>query len=583
MPLHLAAGPSAGTASGPVAAVGAAVRPGGVPAQSRRARRAALAAPVGLPSVPVMPAVPVLLPEAWELLAADAALDEAPLVSPRAEQPRAAAPPGRRPAPEPAQQAAAVAALPRQRVAEPAPAPAAPVAPLEPAPRPSWLPASQATAPAAAAPATPAPAAPADVRQPMTRRARREIEQLEAALALPAVEPLVAPRSELAPGPAAAPSPGPTTGPTTAPTTGPTTGLAPGFLAELARVEALRAAPAPVAPAPVAPAPAAAPPTLTVPVVPVRADAQPDARAVAAPAAFEPSRGRRSHRHPVRATFGLPQVGMVGVLGLATLVAPITGQATHATADTGAAGTTEISVVPAAPLSGLDVLAPEQSLVAAAAAFNAPVVQASATQAGPSVEDLMAEREAADQASRAIGERTLAQQAEEQRQAEEAALLASLTPGCDGVVSEAVLEAPNGRLDTDGLCELWEPGDMLRADAALALAKLNVAYRAEFGEDIALTDSYRSYASQVAVKRSKPGLAARPGTSQHGWGLAVDLGGGVQRGDRHYDWLADNAPQYGWENPDWAQRGGSGPYEPWHWEFAEGRDGASTGSEDQPA
>ena len=87
-------------------------------------------------------------------------------------------------------------------------------------------------------------------------------------------------------------------------------------------------------------------------------------------------------------------------------------------------------------------------------------------------------------------------------------------------------------------------------------------------------------ASQVAVKRSKPGLAARPGTSQHGWGLAVDLGGGVQKGDQHYEWLAEHADDYAWENPEWAQRSGSGPDEPWHWEYAAGRDGARTGSDD---
>jgi hypothetical protein len=34
--------------------------------------------------------------------------------------------------------------------------------------------------------------------------------------------------------------------------------------------------------------------------------------------------------------------------------------------------------------------------------------------------------------------------------------------------------------------------------------------------------------------------------------------------------LRDNATAYGWENPDWALAGGSGQYEPWHWEYFPG-------------
>jgi LAS superfamily LD-carboxypeptidase LdcB len=86
-----------------------------------------------------------------------------------------------------------------------------------------------------------------------------------------------------------------------------------------------------------------------------------------------------------------------------------------------------------------------------------------------------------------------------------------------------------------------------------------------------LTDSYRDYASQVSVRARKPALAARPGTSQHGWGLAVDLAGGVEAADEHWAWLRDNAPAYGWDNPEWAREGGDGPYEPWHWEYVAGQ------------
>ncbi|MET0133024.1 MAG: M15 family metallopeptidase, partial [Kibdelosporangium sp.] len=65
----------------------------------------------------------------------------------------------------------------------------------------------------------------------------------------------------------------------------------------------------------------------------------------------------------------------------------------------------------------------------------------------------------------------------------------------------------------------------------------------------------------------KPALAAVPGTSNHGWGLALDLCGGAQSaGSPEHAWLMANAPGYGWQNPPWAQPG-RGRVEPWHWEF----------------
>ena len=45
------------------------------------------------------------------------------------------------------------------------------------------------------------------------------------------------------------------------------------------------------------------------------------------------------------------------------------------------------------------------------------------------------------------------------------------------------------------------------------------------GHHIGVTEGFRSYAAQVAAARNKPGLAARPGHSRHGLGLAADLHG----------------------------------------------------------
>ena len=145
---------------------------------------------------------------------------------------------------------------------------------------------------------------------------------------------------------------------------------------------------------------------------------------------------------------------------------------------------------------------------------------------------------------------------------------APLLPGCDGGAHH-VDQYANGRLPDNVLCELpGDGGERLRADAAIAFVRLATAYQKGVGESICLTDGYRTLAEQQQLRRIKPRLAARPGSSEHGWGLAVDLSCGVQSfRSRQHAWLVANADEYGWFLPDWARRGGSRP-EPWHWEFA---------------
>lgn len=126
----------------------------------------------------------------------------------------------------------------------------------------------------------------------------------------------------------------------------------------------------------------------------------------------------------------------------------------------------------------------------------------------------------------------------------------------------------NGQIPDDQMMPIpWAKGQMLREDATQALILLNNAFKEEFGTDMYITDSYRSYADQVRLKRQKGRMAATPGTSKHGWALAVDLGSGINRfGTRQYQWMLLNAPKYGWINPEWAQQTGNLP-EAWHWEF----------------
>ena len=128
---------------------------------------------------------------------------------------------------------------------------------------------------------------------------------------------------------------------------------------------------------------------------------------------------------------------------------------------------------------------------------------------------------------------------------------------------------PNGRIPRSGLCSLrGEPGESLRPRAAAAFNALSAAFEKANGRPLCVTDSYRSYDQQVAVKASRGKWAATPGRSEHGLGHAVDLCGGVDRfGTTPHRWMQTNAPRFGWVHPSWAQAGGSLP-EPWHWEFA---------------
>jgi hypothetical protein len=121
----------------------------------------------------------------------------------------------------------------------------------------------------------------------------------------------------------------------------------------------------------------------------------------------------------------------------------------------------------------------------------------------------------------------------------------------------------NGRIPTARLASIGIGGHRLYAPAAAAFRQLRAA-AARVGVNIGVTDSYRSYAQQVDLARRKGlyangGLAATPGKSNHGWGLALDVnvnGGGLA-------WLRQNARRFGFAE--------AVPREPWHWEYRPGQ------------
>ncbi|MFD0774090.1 D-alanyl-D-alanine carboxypeptidase family protein [Streptomonospora algeriensis] len=136
---------------------------------------------------------------------------------------------------------------------------------------------------------------------------------------------------------------------------------------------------------------------------------------------------------------------------------------------------------------------------------------------------------------------------------------------CDPSVADNASGHPNGLLPQNALCGLHQDGESLRADAAVDFLEMNKAYTERFGEGMCLTSSYRDLSKQQQLYATKPpGMAAVPGTSNHGWGLAVDLCGGVQnQGSPQFNWLEENSRKWNWFHPQWAY---SNPFEPWHWE-----------------
>ena len=154
---------------------------------------------------------------------------------------------------------------------------------------------------------------------------------------------------------------------------------------------------------------------------------------------------------------------------------------------------------------------------------------------------------------------TAIEQAREQHLLDNRAQVAKHSNGWSG--QPTGVSGSNGRLAWESLCELeFAPQHRLQCDAAASLTAANAQYFAHTGKDLVLTDSYRSYSLQVRTRALKPRTAARPGTSNHGWGMAIDM-------DRESAlWLAENGADFGWVHPDWAGTGGIRP-EWWHLEY----------------
>lgn len=118
----------------------------------------------------------------------------------------------------------------------------------------------------------------------------------------------------------------------------------------------------------------------------------------------------------------------------------------------------------------------------------------------------------------------------------------------------------NGNIPSSALESIGQGAHRLWAPAAADWRSAVAAASAD-GVELRVTDSYRSYADQVQLAENKGlytdgGLAAVPGTSNHGWGRALDVDVDNPAALR---WLQANGHRYGFVQ--------AVTREPWHWEY----------------
>jgi hypothetical protein len=256
---------------------------------------------------------------------------------------------------------------------------------------------------------------------------------------------------------------------------------------------------------------------------------------------------------------GVTPLSGLGATGLYVLDTPL-AVSVDQTGDTQEADAEGAETPAAAPPSAKRIEKVTTSLQRLIAKADADVVVS--VKARPTPEEIAAAKKAAEERRAARAARAAEREAAEAREA------AAARAAEAAAMAEAAKSYGNGQIPSNVLCGLsWVSGEQLRCDAAAALEELNGAFRAAFGRNLDVTDGYRSYADQVTVAATMGGLAAVPGTSNHGLGQAVDLSGGVESfGTAEHGWMVANAGTYGWKHPGWAQAGGSKP-EPWHWEY----------------
>jgi hypothetical protein len=125
-----------------------------------------------------------------------------------------------------------------------------------------------------------------------------------------------------------------------------------------------------------------------------------------------------------------------------------------------------------------------------------------------------------------------------------------------------LLRYGNGKIPADALQSIGKGNHRLWAPAGKGFNAMEAA-AAKDGVKIGVTDSYRTYESQVDLAKRKGlykngGLAATPGTSNHGWGMSMDL----DLDSKALAWMREHGKEYGFVEDV--------PREPWHWTYRGG-------------
>lgn len=117
----------------------------------------------------------------------------------------------------------------------------------------------------------------------------------------------------------------------------------------------------------------------------------------------------------------------------------------------------------------------------------------------------------------------------------------------------------NGRIPPEALVPIGQGEHRLWGPAAISFRAM-ATEAAAAGISLPVTDSYRSLERQYTMADQfglyrEGGLAAVPGTSDHGWGLAVD----IELTPAAQQWMQANGPRFGFV--------ADVPREPWHWTY----------------
>ena len=107
--------------------------------------------------------------------------------------------------------------------------------------------------------------------------------------------------------------------------------------------------------------------------------------------------------------------------------------------------------------------------------------------------------------------------------------------------------------------------------ASRALDQLLAAAEAA-GIKFKINGAYRTVPDQVNIKARYGSNAAEPGTSNHGFGLAVDFStpgdlAQLRTSTKQYKWLKENASKYGFRRLGFAGKPAGENWEAWHWEY----------------